>query len=143
MSVERDVVLTIASAEMNDEYGVDFDYMGAREALTASEAREIAGELIAAADEAEAAAEHYVLSRPVATAGFDVEPVAGARFGGDVQVHDVRQAIPWPPFQEATYLLSRFDCCCGWHGTTFRDIHGSGDVEAARAQASAHLGRPL
>ena len=87
MSVERETVVQLARAEMNDEYGVDFDFQGTRGALTAAEAIEIAGELVQAAYEALSAAQDEVC-RPVDPAGFDLAGWAAgvaeqaAAFGG-------------------------------------------------------------
>lgn len=71
MTVERETVVRLAHAEMNDEYGVDFDLLGRRAALTASEAIEIAGELVQAAYDALKAA-HDNAAEPAEPAAFDL-----------------------------------------------------------------------
>lgn len=72
MSVEREVVIQIGTAEMNDECGVDVDFMGARDALTVAEARAFAEEILQAAAEAEAATVEAV-AREVKPSAFDVD----------------------------------------------------------------------
>ncbi|MEV4735533.1 MULTISPECIES: hypothetical protein [unclassified Microbacterium] len=82
MTVQREVTLNLAAAEMNDEFGVDVDFMGAREALTTAEAREFAEEIIAAADEADAAAIDHA-GRPIEPAAHDLLDRVGSRFAED------------------------------------------------------------
>lgn len=39
-----------------------------------------------------------------------------------IEQHVTRQRPPWPPYPEAAYMLSSFECTCGWAGQTFRDV---------------------
>lgn len=71
MTVERETTVQLAHAEMNDEYGVDFAFLGTRGALTADEALQIAEELSEAAREAQAAAVEYA-SRPLTPEAVDL-----------------------------------------------------------------------
>ena len=52
--------------------------------------------------------------------------------------HAIRQHVPWPPHPEADYMLSRFECSCGWTGSTFRDVRGNPDIQDKRAEAESH-----
>ena len=87
MTVEREFVEEIASAEINDEGGVDVMLFGTRGALLISEARDFAAEIIAAANEAEQAV-FDAINSAVESHAFDVAdsaPAAGAVFGGGDQ----------------------------------------------------------
>lgn len=53
--------------------------------------------------------------------------------------HVMRQVPPWPPYPEADYMESRWECECGWQTCSFRDVKGHPDVPRFRALADAHL----
>lgn len=55
------------------------------------------------------------------------------------EAHDIKQRMPWPPHPEADYMLSCFECSCGWWGGTFIDRRGNEIQKAQRkAEADAH-----
>ena len=58
-------------------------------------------------------------------------------------VHVTRQEVPWPPHPEATYMLSRFRCSCGWSGAPFRDsLDYPDDRDTAAIEAREHVEGP-
>lgn len=66
------------------------------------------------------------------------EPTApAAEPSVSVVEHLTRQVPPWPPFDEANYMLSRFECAtCEWKGGTFNDSKFA-RRERERAQQAA------
>ena len=53
--------------------------------------------------------------------------------------HAVRQELPWPPFPEADYMLSRYVCSCGWKGNSFIDSKKRREArELAQQEADEH-----
>lgn len=61
----------------------------------------------------------------------------------EVTEHKISQQIPWPPSPDSEYMLSRFECSCGWVGGTFKDLRSNSVERAAyRGQADAHSTPP-
>ena len=83
MTVERDVTIVLADAEMNDEGGVDVTLVDQTVALSVAEAYELGALLIRAAEEAEA----YTIAAVASDTephGFDVgAPRVGSVFASD------------------------------------------------------------
>lgn len=46
-----------------------------------------------------------------------------------VTKHVVRQAVPWTPFLDADYMLTRGECSCGWTTADFVDQRGNKDLD--------------
>jgi len=83
VTITREEVLAVA--EVNDECSVDFRLVDTLVTIPSALAREIADELLAAADEADTAAIEYA-TRPVEPSGFDVDvPVSRTTFSGEVR----------------------------------------------------------
>lgn len=82
MTVERDVTIVLADAEMNDEGGVDVTLVDQTVAVSIAEARALASDLLAAAADAEVATLDAVVHEPEPLASDLAVPV-GTVFGGE------------------------------------------------------------
>lgn len=57
----------------------------------------------------------------------------------EVTEHKITQRVPWPPSPESTYMLSLFECPCGWKTNTFKDTRDNrATIEGYRRIAEAH-----
>lgn len=62
----------------------------------------------------------------------------------EVTEHKITQQVPWPPSPDSEYMLSRFECSCGWAGGTFKDLRSNSVERAAyRGQADTHATPPV
>ncbi|WP_336991062.1 hypothetical protein [Leucobacter sp. VD1] len=96
---------------------------------------------IVLAEEAEALAEHAQNAAQTGCApAYPPLVMKLAESVRDGSVHKIRQEVPWPPNSEATYMLTRFRCDCGWAGSTFVDARDvPEEFEKGRAEAARHM----
>jgi hypothetical protein len=57
----------------------------------------------------------------------------------EVTEHKITQRMPWPPSPESRFMLSLFECSCGWKTNTFKDTRDNrATIEDYRQYAESH-----
>lgn len=58
-------------------------------------------------------------------------------------IHRVHQVPPWPPYPQANYMLTRWECSCGWHSRAVRDTRDNREgLRELAMEATQHATPP-